>query len=254
MQIDQSVIEKFQVAIERFSNFDWEFMPSEGEHEIVFDFFSMNDRFYQVIKELEKLIQGLFLACQYENILNFRKLLINTKTKLSISYDFGIRIDFPNQKSTGIIEPEVLKQLIDVRVKSINRILELIEELELSKTETIPHIGRTEIFKKKLNHYGFFDLEKVMVISDLDSFFNLFVDNSAPYQIAMLQHLDFLAHLRKEHAPTIKKRNQILADILSVSFDTVKNNVNYLDKSHPKGRYTSSLHKFQVIDDYMLYK
>ncbi len=120
-------------------------------------------------------------------------------------------------------------------------------EVESTNTSTI---------RERLRRYNFFELEKVAKLKNSDGLINLLVNSKTPYQVAMLEYLGFNDYLRKNHSNNSNtKRNEILAKILGVSFDTAKNLVNTLTPNagtseDRKARYTSWMHVKTVINDY----
>ncbi len=113
---------------------------------------------------------------------------------------------------------------------------------------------KTAKLNTDLDKYGFFKLPMVKKLSDegKGKLLELISSNELPYCIALFDYLGFIKHLDKEHFNTNYKRNKEISNWLNASEDSVKKNINVLDKGSEvmKRRYTSHIHKDTVKKDY----
>lgn len=121
-------------------------------------------------------------------------------------------------------------------------------------TSEIPDLwGRIE---KELHVFGFFELEKVVILSDMQGLIGLLTKEELPYRIAMLDFLGFTKHLSTKY--TTKKECHIkLGGILGTEKEpiaerTIKGNLSTLGEhsTEDRKRYTAHLHKERVKIDY----
>lgn len=185
------------------------------------------DEIYRIVWSLEN----------YKNIgqlYEFVHSLKSYKNKECLSFVFRI---FKVKEVSGILKDE-LNELEGSILKSSNN--SLINEKQKDKELKL---------KNDLNNYGFFQLEKVKEIQNLEKLVELISNNDTPYKIALFDHLGFLEHLRIIYAKKcqVGDRNLIVSKMLGVNEHTVKNNINNLDRPHK--RYTSFLHKKAVMND-----
>jgi len=118
--------------------------------------------------------------------------------------------------------------------------------------------SNTEVLTESLTEYGFYELDKVKVLS-LAGKKKLMSDlaaQSLPYQIAMLDYLGFLEYLQTHHAKTKGELQKILSKVLLVNTRSVKGNIYVLSPKSNENRtaYTAHLHTEQVKKDYKNYK
>jgi len=151
---------------------------------------------------------------------------------------------------------------LEIRVEALEKYrLDLIafRDVKLSpsqalttNTPTIP--TNTEKLTKALSEYQFNELEKVKVLSpeNQKNLLQNIATNKAPYQIAMLNYLGFIEHLKKEHCQHTDYRVHLkLTPILGVNKDTIKKNMLALNPKFTgnKNRYTSHLH-IETVENY----
>lgn len=115
---------------------------------------------------------------------------------------------------------------------------------------------KSEILKKYLIHFHFFELEKVKILSEQskNSLIQFISENGLPYAIAMFDYLDFLKYLENKHFNTKAELNKTI----SIWFDkdkdgrSVKGNINVLNEysNERRDRYTAHNHIKQVEKDY----
>lgn len=126
------------------------------------------------------------------------------------------------------------------------------DELKKSNSEQIiPTQQNTNAtsLKASLINYGFLQLPKVTCLKDPYLLIEVLSRNDTPYCIAMFEYLDYIDFISEKYVNyRIGKRNNIIAEILNVSVDNVKNNINNLNRDH--NRYTSKQHKQTVLNDY----
>lgn len=114
----------------------------------------------------------------------------------------------------------------------------------------------TNNFKTILEEYGFFELEKVKILSNpsKDRLIELFSANGLPYCIAMFNFLGFLKYLEIEYFNTKDKLNKGLSLWFNSDKEgrAVKGNINTLSdySRENKQKYTAHLHKETVQKDY----
>ena len=147
---------------------------------------------------------------------------------------------------------ELMDDLASYPVKPFFDDITKINMLESLLKDSVVATDNFQLIKTNLTKYGFFDLEKVRSLEYPDKLVELIAINDMPYQIAMFDYLQFLEHVKSKYTDNgqIGKRNSIIAEIVNKSIEGVKNNINYLNKPHPKGRYTSSNFVAQVMFDY----
>jgi|GEM_PF-5582145 len=106
---------------------------------------------------------------------------------------------------------------------------------------------KSEILKKALGKYGFFDLLEKKGI-DADKTVNLMINNDIPYMIAMLNHLGFDNLILKEYASNVKsKMHKILAEILGTTERRTKGNINVLHPFSKEDRATYTAHLYSEM-------
>lgn len=112
----------------------------------------------------------------------------------------------------------------------------------------------SEMLNKKLNDYGFFNIEMVKQLSKENQ--KLLVKrlslNGMPYTIAMFDYLGFFDDLIPEYFKSKKKQNIELAKWFDVDARTIRGNINVLTpySEENKSRYTSYKYKETVKKDY----
>lgn len=111
---------------------------------------------------------------------------------------------------------------------------------------------KPELLKSTLTAYGFFDLDKVALLTERkkDELVKLLAFEKTPYQIAMLEYLGFLKHTLNNYCVNnqIGENYKLLARILNIGWETIKGNILHLDRPH--SRYKTFNHKKTVEADY----
>ena len=120
--------------------------------------------------------------------------------------------------------------------------------------EVDPVNTKADVLHPKLKEYGFFEIEKVKELNPekQSKLVKLIANNSLPYQMAMLDFLNFIEHLKKNHFTTQTKTDQELSKILGTDERAVKGNrlvLNEISKED-KNRYTSHQYTDKVQSDY----
>jgi hypothetical protein len=130
-----------------------------------------------------------------------------------------------------------------------------------TSTESERHpILRAENLRSNVLEFGFFELPKVKCLSESnkEELVNLISTKRMPYSIAMIDYLEFLKHLEKEHFKTKDKLHEKVATWFNLGKNkrAVKGNINVLSEhsTDNKTRYTSYLHKETVKKDYQKLK
>jgi len=119
-----------------------------------------------------------------------------------------------------------------------------------------PKRTKVEVLKDKLSEYGFFELEKIKLLSEQNQ--NLIINNISsnglPYAIAMFDFLLFIPYLEKNHFDSKYKLNIEISKWFNSSKDgrAVKGNISSLlnNTTENKKRYTAHKHKETVVNDY----
>ena len=146
---------------------------------------------------------------------------------------------------------EIRKSISDVPKKS---------SFEIQKEKELKH------FKDGLSKYGFFDLPKVKLKTEIEALVNFLYEKELPYQIAFLHYLGFIEHLNKDKdlvthikRDTYLARVLILRDLSAIATEgnrrDIRGNINIINKnSTEKTRYKSYKYKENVINDYAILK
>lgn len=119
---------------------------------------------------------------------------------------------------------------------------------------------KTDKLKAELGKYGFFELPKVMELSEPNkqSLVELISTNGLPYSIAMFEYLDFLKHIKNEHFTVKYKLNKEVAKWFNSDKEgrAVKGNISSLSEysREDKNKYTAHTHKEAVKTDYQKLK
>jgi hypothetical protein len=112
----------------------------------------------------------------------------------------------------------------------------------------------TDKLKTELKNHGFFDLPMVASLTSekVNRLIDLFVNSDLPYQIAFVEHLEFVKYLDKVHFKSAKKRNEFLAGIFNSGERAIKGNLSVLvpNSKENRNRYTAHSHKEAVERDY----
>lgn len=135
---------------------------------------------------------------------------------------------------------------------------EKITPLLNASTPPPPTETKTEKLKTELNKFGFFNLEKVKGLSDInkDKLVELISTKGLPYSVAMFDYLDYFKHLEREHFPTKYKLNKEVGKWFNINDRAVKGNVSSLLRTtnENKSRYTAYKHIETVKKDYQTLK
>lgn len=131
-----------------------------------------------------------------------------------------------------------------------------------AKAESLPEVtpSRKEPLIQKLQEYGFFELQKVKVLSleRQAQLVELVAGQPLPYQIAMLHYLGYIDYLKEHYFPKGVDLQKWLATTLGYpkAERRVKGEISVLNpkSSERRDRYTSHLHKEVVEKDYQRLK
>ncbi len=108
--------------------------------------------------------------------------------------------------------------------------------------------------KSALGNYGFFDLPKIIALTDVNQhqLVASIAGNPVPYKIAMFNYLGFLKHLEKNYFHVKYQLHDKLAEIIDSSGRIVRGNINSLmDQSQEdKTRFKSWKYIDTVENDY----
>lgn len=121
---------------------------------------------------------------------------------------------------------------------------------------TQPIKTKADILKEQLSQYGFFELEKVKILSGQNkvSIIEKIAESGLPYAIAMFDYLQFISYLEKKHFDSKYKLNREVSKWFDSDKEgrAVKGNISSLLKNttENKDRYTAYKHKENVIKDY----
>jgi hypothetical protein len=137
----------------------------------------------------------------------------------------------------------------------------LFEDFFKNEIEQKPKVKtKSEKLQSELDKYGFFELELVKQLSQINKerLMDFINSNKLPYRIALFDYLDFFLHLEKEH---FKTKDQLYKGVskwleADVSGRTVKGNISSLLEysGENKDRYTAHIHKETVKEDYQKLK
>tara|TARA_R110001592_G_scaffold119760_1_gene323187 strand:+ start:1455 stop:2531 length:1077 start_codon:yes stop_codon:yes gene_type:complete len=119
--------------------------------------------------------------------------------------------------------------------------------LEKTKPETI---------LKKLNQYGFSELETLKDIDIKSLVEHIFTNTKAPYQIAYLSYLGFIEKIDTEYCDSQKDLHKLLEKIIGVNERAVRGNINGINQkiSKDRKRYTAYKHIEKVKEHYQTLK
>ncbi|MEM6272802.1 MAG: hypothetical protein AAF998_25535 [Bacteroidota bacterium] len=113
---------------------------------------------------------------------------------------------------------------------------------------------KSEILYQKLRKYQFFGLPKVRILSDEAKVQLIGIISSAnlPFQIALLDHLEFITYLEKEHTETKQEARNVLGGLLGASERNVKGNIYVLNPKSKENRkrYTAHLQVQKAIEEF----
>lgn len=159
-------------------------------------------------------------------------------------------IPFVEQKTEPIIE-ETNGNNLDLKLSLNETPQSLIsnDNPELLKT-------KVEILRENLTQYGFFEIEKVKLLSNENKELLLIniSKSELPYSVAMFDYLLFIRHLEKNHFYSKKELYKEISKWFNKDKEgrAVKGNINALSEQtkENKKRYTSFQHKETVKKDY----
>jgi len=99
-------------------------------------------------------------------------------------------------------------------------------------------------------------LPKLKALSEPNKLIDLISNNDLPYNIAMIDFLGFIEHLKAKYFPTKDKLNKAVANLFDVTDRAVKGNINVLNpvSREDRSRYTADQQKKVVIKDYQTLK
>ena len=195
-------------------------------------------------------------------------ILINIKNISSITVPNDVLTELLNLNYSDIYSFCLIKNTSKI-IDTISRIVDskkYILESKFNITKSPPFLilreqpqtikTKSEILRQNLNQNGFFELEKVKVLSVKSQ--NLLIDkiiqSKLPYVIAMFEYLLFIKYLEKERFPTKYKLHIEVSKWFSRDKDgrAVRGNLCSLSSNttESKSRYTAIQYKESVIKDY----
>lgn len=129
---------------------------------------------------------------------------------------------------------------------------------EVKPSETIyvksekDRITRIETYKNGLGTFGFFELEKVKLLSDekKQELLNTLLNSKVPYKIAMLDYLEFINYLLRYHFTRKEDMYDTLTEILGGERTAVKKSWLSLNPKSKEKRYKAYVHKEEVQKRY----
>lgn len=129
-------------------------------------------------------------------------------------------------------------------------------DANITETEPKQIVTKTDKLKEDLSKYGFFELPKLKTLSEPNKLIDLISNNDLPYNIAMIDFLGFIEHLKAKYFPTKDKLNKAVANLFDVTDRAVKGNINVLNpvSREDRSRYTADQQKKVVIKDYQTLK
>ena len=124
--------------------------------------------------------------------------------------------------------------------------------LEECETNDEPLQPKSELFKAALKEYSFESLPKVKCLSKTNrgKIVDLMLRGTVPYQIAMLDYLEFFIHLQTEYFKTKGERNKKMCRVFGISERQFRGLIDSLSKGTKDIRYTANGHKTKVKCDY----
>lgn len=146
---------------------------------------------------------------------------------------------------------DTLKKWFDRQKRFIDEVTPLVKALPPQPIKT-----KAEILKEQLHQYGFFELEKVKVLSEQNKVLIIekISENGIPYAIAMFDFLQFISYLEKKHFESKYKLNREVSKWFGSDIEgrAVKGNISSLlnNTTENKHRYTAYKHKESVIKAY----
>lgn len=151
--------------------------------------------------------------------------------------------------------PEILENHTALKGKKAYKIwLEALSNLADLKSQLVE--TKAEVLKEHLTQYGFFELEKIKVLSQESrvSIIQKISERGLPYAIAMFDYLQYIQYLEKNHFDSKYKLNKEVSKWFCKDKDgrAVKGNISSLLKNttENKNRYTAYKHIENVIKDY----
>jgi hypothetical protein len=146
---------------------------------------------------------------------------------------------------------KALKAWFQDEKKFIEEIIPFVKELPPQ-----PILTKAEILNEHFMRYGFFELQKMKLLSDANKIkiVEKLAEQSLPYAIAMFDYLEFIQYLEKNHFSTKYKLHREVSKWFNSDSEgrAVKGNINSLIKGTTENlnRYTAHKHKETVIKYY----
>lgn len=150
---------------------------------------------------------------------------------------------------------KILKEWFADEKRFIDEVTPILKALPPQPIKT-----KADILNEQLSKYGFFELEKVLTLSEQSkvSIVEKIAESGLPYAIAMFDYLQFISYLEKKHFDSKYKLNREVSKWFDSDKEgrAVKGNISSLLKNttENKDRYTAYKHKENVIKDYELLK
>ena len=195
-----------------------------------------------------------FIPTEYWNCVFYYKDLYEIKEYYKNCIMGGVEVDyaFINSPTMNYQRQGVNSQIY---AHTLYLFRKWLETLQPQQTET-----KTDNLKAELGKYGFFELPKVKLLSEVNKqrLVELVSTNGLPYSIAMFDFLGFLKHIGAEHFKTKSKLNREVAKWFHSDKEgrAVKGNISSLSaySKENKEKYTAHTHKETVITDYQKLK
>lgn len=131
---------------------------------------------------------------------------------------------------------------------------EILPLLNIEKNESKPEPDKITMLSAALKKYQFEHLTSVIRLTDnaRQNLVKLMAIRELPYQIAMLEQIGFIDHLKKRFFKTNEKLFKGLATVLLANERSVKGNIYVLNSrsTENRSRYTAHLHIDEVTKDY----
>ena len=149
----------------------------------------------------------------------------------------------------------VLKSWLTNEKEYFKEISELLKNQFSEQKEYLP---TKKSLRLELNKYRFLNLPAVVSLTtnSQEKLYGLIDTNNIPYQIALLDHIDFIKHLKNQYVTSNEKLFKEIATLLNTNERTVKGNIYVLNEisKEDRKRYTAHLHKEQASRDYQSLK
>jgi hypothetical protein len=221
------------------------------------DSFCSTDLFFggcfKIIEEFNKNLKDQIHKQQRELNQYLKSVGANKDEKFVNHFNEQIEYEKLNGNTNFRLENGTMLRLTQKQITDIEMAISFANSM-LNSVQSQPIKTKSEILKEKLYQYGFFELEKVKVLSEESkvSLIELMAESSLPYQIAMFHYLGFLENLEMQYFETGNKLFEGIATIINSQARSIKGNISVLKlySKEDRSRYTADKHKETVIIDY----